>query len=66
MKIDSDKWYTSREAAPHLGVIEETVKKYSRDGTLPGKQAGPKKRWHIRGSAILKKRKEWGLDEIEN
>jgi Helix-turn-helix domain len=66
MKIDASKWYTAREAASHLGVTEESVKKYCRTGTLAGKQKGPKKRWHVLGTAIMKKRKEWGLDEHDN
>jgi hypothetical protein len=64
MKTDPTKWYPCREAADLLGVVEDTVKKYLRDGDLAGKQIGPKKRWHVQGSAILKKRKEWSLDEI--
>jgi hypothetical protein len=62
MKIDAGKKYTAREAAGLLDSTEETIKKYCRSGTLQGKQVGPKKRWYILGSAILKLRKAWNLD----
>ena len=66
MKIDADKWYSSRQAAAQLGVTEETIKRYCREGSLEAKQVGPRKRWHVHGRAILMKRKEWRLDEIAN
>jgi hypothetical protein len=62
MKIDPNKRYTSREAAALLEVTEETIKKYCRSGAMQGKQIGPKKRWFVLGSAVSKKRKEWGMD----
>jgi predicted transcriptional regulator len=66
MNIESQKMYTARDAADFLGVSEETVKNYLRGKRLVGKQIGPKKRWYVKGSAILKLRTEWGVDEIED
>ncbi len=66
MNIDESKHYTLPEAAQMLGVTEETVKKYCRKigkGSLPGKQVGPNKRWHVLGKGIIAKRKEWHLDD---
>ena len=58
--------YSSREAADLLKVHEETVKMYCRQKTLVGKQIGPRKKWYVPGSAIIKKRKDWGSDQIED
>jgi hypothetical protein len=63
MKIDPDFDYSAAEAAELLQVTADTVKEYCRTGQLVGKRLGPKKRWHIRGSALIKKRKEWGFDD---
>jgi hypothetical protein len=63
-KIAGEKWYSAREAAAHLGVTELTVTGYCRQNKLAQvKKMGPNGRWHVRGSAILKKLKEWGKSE---
>ena len=61
-KIKKDSFYTVKEVAKFLGVTEQTVSKYLRDGNLKGSKKGPKQKWHVRGDEILKKRKEWGFD----
>lgn len=63
-EIIADEWYSASEAAPLLNLKEGTVKKRLRDGLMTGKQVGPKKVWHVKGTEILKFRKEWNLDGI--
>lgn len=60
--LDPGAWYSAREAAPWLEVTEQTVTDYCRDDRIKGKKIGPKRRWHVLGSEIIRKRKEWGLD----
>ncbi|HYX71790.1 MAG TPA: helix-turn-helix domain-containing protein [Nitrososphaera sp.] len=61
--IDPKYWYSAAEAAQHLGIKEQTVTDYCRDGRFKkAKKQGPKRRWHVQGSEIVRKRKEWGLD----
>lgn len=64
MRISSDKWYTAREAAALLDVTEETVKDYCRRDKIKGRQVGPRKQWHVRGTEIERIRKEWNLDIV--
>jgi hypothetical protein len=61
--IDPQKWYSAPEAAAYLGVKEQTVTGYCREGRLlrQAEKIGPKMRWHIRGSEIIRLRKEWRL-----
>ena len=66
VKIGKDQWYSAREAADLLGVTEDTVKKYCRNGKVKGKQVGPKNRWHVQGVEIVRLRKGWGLDDIQS
>ena len=69
MIIDENKYYPLHEAAVMLRVTQETVKKYCRKsgkGNLPGKQVGPKKRWHVLGKGISAKLKEWQVDDWPN
>jgi predicted site-specific integrase-resolvase len=58
--IDSGRLYTAREAADLLEVIEDTVKRYCRNGDLKCRQIGPRKKWHVLGREISRVRKEWG------
>jgi hypothetical protein len=63
-KIDPNKWYTAAEAAPFLDVKEQTVTRYCREGMFGSRRArkiGSKRKWHVQGSAIMRKRVEWGL-----
>lgn len=67
-KIDPSRWYTAREAAPFLNVMEDTVKQYCRDGDVRrGKaiQEGRRKVWKILGEEIIRLRSEWHLDISE-
>lgn len=64
-KIDKLKWYTAKEVADFLKVTEASVKKYCKEGTITGKQIGPRKQWHIQGVEIQRLRKKWGLDTIQ-
>ena len=70
--LDPKEWYPAREAAPHLGVTVETVKKYCRDGKVHGKgpkgqwtiaihckRVGPKGEWTMLGSDVVKVLKAW-------
>jgi len=66
MKIDPKKSYSAKEAADFLEVSEDTVKDYCRRKKLPGKQVGPKKRWHVLGTSILKQRKDWDMDDLSS
>jgi predicted site-specific integrase-resolvase len=62
--VDSQNWYTAAEVAQHLGIKEQTVTDYCRDGRFKKKarKQGPRMRWHILGSEIIRLRNEWGLD----
>lgn len=61
--IDPERWYPARETVEFLEVTEATITRYCRDGDLKkARQIGPKKRWHILGSELILRRKEWGLD----
>jgi hypothetical protein len=63
-RIDPEKWYSARDAARLLEVTELTVTRYCRDGTQLArvKKIGPKGRWHVLGSEILRRRRELELD----
>lgn len=61
-KIDPDRWYTAREAAPFLGVTELTVKEYCRKEIIKGKQRGARKTWHVQGREIIRRQKALNLD----
>lgn len=62
--INPQQWYTAREAGAYLEITAETVKNYCRTKKMRGRQFGPKKEWHVQGSAILSKASEWGLDQL--
>lgn len=63
-RINPDKWYTAGEAAVLLEVTEPTVTRYCRLGKplKRVKKIGPKGRWHVLGSEIIRRRKELALD----
>jgi len=61
-RIDDGRAYTVQEAAKFLELTAETLKKKCREGEINGIQKGPKKKWHIRGSEILRLRELWNLD----
>ncbi|MBI5416597.1 helix-turn-helix domain-containing protein [Candidatus Poribacteria bacterium] len=61
-QIVNDEYFTVKQTASFLNVTEQTVSKYLRDGILKGEKKGPKKKWHIKGEEIIKKRKEWGYN----
>jgi hypothetical protein len=66
--IDPKRLYTIPETVqllrgPTFKIEPGTIKKRCRAKTMSGKRIGPKKVWHVYGSSILDKRKEWGLDE---
>jgi len=56
------KWYTAAAAAPFLKVTPATVKDYIRKGVIKGKQVGRRKVWHIKGSEIVRLRRDFELD----
>lgn len=62
VKIIGEKWYDAGAAAGFLETTEDTVKKHCRKGKLECKQVGFKKRWHVKGSSIVRLRKELNLD----
>lgn len=61
--ISPNTWYSARDAAPHLEVVEQTVKNWCRQKKFDPKpiKRGAKKAWHVKGAAIIKKRAELGL-----
>lgn len=59
--IISTHFYTLEETAKLLGVKEQTVSNYLRNGELSGKKMGPRKKWHVQGKDILRKKKEWNM-----
>ena len=64
-RIDQNHWYTAAEAAPFFEVKPETVKKYCRDGDVRPEgiqRRGRRKVVHVKGSEIIRLRKEWSLD----
>ncbi len=61
-KIDPNRWYTAREAAPFLDATEVTVKEHCRKKMIRGKQRGTMKAWHVQGREIIRRRKELSLD----
>ena len=65
-RIDPNRWYTAAEAAPFFEVTPETVKKYCRDGDVSREcvqRKGRRQVVHIKGSEIIRLRKEWHLDD---
>ena len=62
--VESDNWYTAKETAGLLNdeVTEATIKGYCKRGRVKAKQVGPRRRWMIQGSSILKLRREWKID----
>ena len=63
--IDPECWYTAVEAAPFFEVTSDTVKKYCRDGDVKKegmRRKGRRQVVHIKGSEIIRFRKEWHLD----
>ena len=64
-RIDRNRWYTAAEASPFFEVKPETVKKYCRDGDVRPEamqRRGRRQVVHIKGSEIIRLRKEWSLD----
>lgn len=62
-KIDPEHSYPAYEAAVLLELTVDTVKKKCREeDEIHGIQKGPKKKWHVKGSEILRLRKLWNLD----
>lgn len=61
--INNKQYYTVNETSKFLGVTEQTVSKYLRNGELGGVKKGPKNKWHVRGNDIIKKMKEWKMIE---
>lgn len=61
---DPEHWYTAAEAAQFLGIKEQTVTDYCREKSKikKGRKQGPKMRWHVQGSEIIRIQKEWGID----
>lgn len=55
--------YALKDAAIWLRVTEQTVASYLRSGDLKGKKIGPKGKWHVPGSELIRLRKKWGYDE---
>lgn len=62
-QIEPKRLYPLREAAMWLKVTEQTVASYLRDGDLHGKKIGPKGKWHVPGSELVRIRKKWGYDD---
>jgi hypothetical protein len=62
-KPDPKHWYTAAETAQFLGVKEQTVTDYCREGRIikKGQKQGPKNRWHVQGSEIIRIQREWKL-----
>ncbi len=64
--IDPNRWYTAAEAAPFFEVkTAETVKRYCRDGDVKNegmRRKGRRQVVLIKGSEIIRLRKEWDLD----
>lgn len=61
-KINPDRWYTARQAAPYLDIAEVTVKEHCRRGTIRGKRRGSLKAWYVKGREIIRCQKAWNLD----
>ena len=64
-RIDPNHWYTAVEAAPFFEVTAETVKRYCRDGDVKNegmRRKGRRQMLLIKGSEIIRLRKEWDLD----
>jgi len=59
-KIEANKLHTTRQAADILEVTEQTVQNYLRNGDLRGRKLGPRKKWHILGSELLRVIRKWG------
>ena len=62
LRIDPEHAYPAHEAAQLLELTTDTVKKKCRERKIKGIQKGPKKKWHVMGSEILRLRKVWHLD----
>lgn len=63
--IDADKLYSLSAASKLLRVGEETVKAHLRKGSLSGEQIGPLRKWHVRGSAIIARRRDLKIDLLD-
>jgi len=63
--IEPRRWYTLRAAADFLEVTEPTVSQYCRDKEFgaDAKKVGPKQKWLVRGTGLLRKRREWRLND---
>ena len=64
VRVDPQKWYSAAEAALLLEVTETTVTRQCRQGQPLKKvrKIGPKRRWHVLGAEIIRRRKELALD----
>lgn len=57
--ITDSEYYTIKQVAEILEVTSQTVSNYLRNGGLSGQKRGPKKKWHISGTEIKRKLREW-------
>ena len=62
-EIDPAKFYPVSEIAHLMNLREETIKKKLRNKEVFGKPIGTKGVWHVKGSAILKFRADFNLDD---
>lgn len=52
--MEQDPWRGTAEAAERLGVSESQVRILCRSGRLAGRRHGPRGRWYIRESEIVR------------
>lgn len=52
--MDQDPWRGTTEAAERLGVSESQVRILCRTGRLTGRRHGPRGKWYIRESEIVR------------
>ncbi len=62
IKIDPEHSYPAHEAAVLLELTVDTVKKKCREEHIKGIRKGARRKWHVKGSEILRLRKLWNLD----
>jgi hypothetical protein len=60
--VDTERMYTTREAAGLFGVTPETVKSYCRSGRIKGRQVAPKKEGMVPATEIKRLLRERNLD----
>jgi predicted site-specific integrase-resolvase len=52
--VEQDPWRGTAEVAQRLGVSESQVRILCRGGRLEGRRHGPRGRWYIRESEIVR------------